>query len=118
MKSVKLKRHVATERAEFKNKAMEFFNRKHRSLRLEKLLKEQHNSTKKVLRASQEVSCITGKDKKPHAIDESLIMPVEIEMAEALHAKTSYSLLYPVMGHVGRAIGSLGSQCGVSKSCS
>jgi hypothetical protein len=72
---VKLKRHVATKRAEFKNNDMVFFNRKLRSLYLEKLLKEQHKIVlKEVLRTPYEVSRIIGEAKKPHTIDESHII--------------------------------------------
>jgi hypothetical protein len=55
---------MATKRAESKNKDMDFFNRKLRSLCLEKLLEEQNTIIpKKVLRASYEVSCKIGKAK-------------------------------------------------------
>jgi hypothetical protein len=52
MKPVKLKGHVATEHAQFKNKPVAFFERKLKSLCQQKVLIEQHTTVpKKALRA-------------------------------------------------------------------
>jgi hypothetical protein len=47
LKPVKLKRHVATEHAEFKNKPIAFFERKLKSLCQQKVLIEQHTTAPK-----------------------------------------------------------------------
>jgi hypothetical protein len=52
------------------------------------VLIEQHTTVpKKVLIASYEASYLIAKDKKPHTIGESLIMPVALKIMEILHGK-------------------------------
>jgi hypothetical protein len=51
---VKLKRHMATKNAEFKNKPTEFPQRKLRSLCQQKVERTTHNSTKK---DTQSITC-------------------------------------------------------------
>jgi hypothetical protein len=88
LKPVKLNRHVATKHAEFKNKPIEFFERKFKSLCQQTVLIEQHTTVpKEILTASYQASYLITKAKKSHTICESPIMPVAIKITEILNGK-------------------------------
>jgi hypothetical protein len=75
---------MATKHVEFKNKPIEFFDRKSKSLCQQKVLIEQRTTVPKMILGA---SYLIAKAKKLHTIGESLIMPVVIKITEILHGK-------------------------------
>jgi hypothetical protein len=83
----KLKRRTATKNAEFKNKPIEFLQRKLKSLSQQKVDKRTHNSTNKDTQSITWGITLNHKNKKPHTMSESIIMPEAIKITDILHWK-------------------------------
>ncbi|CAM4646942.1 unnamed protein product [Lepidochelys kempii] len=88
MKPSRLARHLKTKHPEHEDKPLQFFQRCLKSCDTQSSTLQ--NFTKlndKCLEASFEVSYLIAKDKKPHTIGETLVLPAVVKMDEIIHGK-------------------------------
>lgn len=88
MKPARLERHLKSKHPEQSEKPIEYFQRKLKSCNRQSTTLQ--NFTKlndKYLQASFEVSYLIAKDKKPHTIGESLLLPAAVRMVDIIHGK-------------------------------
>lgn len=88
MKPSLLVRHLKTKHPEHEHKPLQFFERclktcNTQSSNFKKIIK----LNDKCLEASLEVSYLIAKDKKPHTIGETLVLPAAVKMVEIIHGK-------------------------------
>ncbi|CAM4640602.1 unnamed protein product [Lepidochelys kempii] len=81
LKTAKLRRHLRSLHAESIDKAVEYFEMKRDCLlKQKKTIQTVSTVQEKALRASYWVAIRIGKNKKPHTIAETLLMPAAIDM--------------------------------------
>ena len=89
MKPSKLKRHLVTKHPQFQHKGEDFFKRHENSLKVQKNVLHNFTSVpKKALAASLETSYLIAKNKKPHSIGESLVLPAAIKIVSIMHGES------------------------------
>ena len=94
LKPVKLKRHLDSKHPTVAGKPLPYFQRLLAQSATQKSGFEKRLSVPvKALRASLEVSCLIAKDKKPHTIGETLLLPAAIKMVEIMLDKTKAECL-------------------------
>uniref|UniRef100_UPI003AAEA413 protein FAM200B-like n=1 Tax=Centroberyx gerrardi TaxID=166262 RepID=UPI003AAEA413 len=81
MKPSKMKQHLETKHSAYKDKPVEYFQRRLQDLRAsQKCLTSSCSKQEQALRASYHVAHRIAKSKKPHTIAEDLILPAAVEM--------------------------------------
>jgi len=91
MKPSRLSRHLITKHPEHEKKPVEFFTRCLKSCDVQSnTLRKFTKLNDKCLEASLEVSYLIAKNKKPHTIGETLILPAALKMVEMIHG-TEYA---------------------------
>lgn len=85
MKPAKLSRHLQTKHPEVANKPLEFFVRKANEIQKQKLfMSSAVKVNENALRASYLVAQRVAKNRKPHTIAETLIMPAAIDIVREM----------------------------------
>lgn len=86
MRPGKLERHLVTLHPEYKNKPLEFFQRKYADkIRQKNYLSKFTKLEDNQLKASFEIAFLISKTKKPYTIGEDLILPAAIKICEIMH---------------------------------
>lgn len=83
----KLSRHLNGIHTEFKNKTIDFFERKAKDLKRQSQFFPKYTKLNdKLLKASFEIALLVAKTKKPHTIGEDLVLPAAIKICETIHS--------------------------------
>jgi len=94
MRPGKLVRHLATLHPEYKNKPIDFFQRKATGIKGQTTsLSKYTKLTDDLLKASFEIALLIAKSKKPYTIGEDLILPAAIKICEIIHGDKIATLL-------------------------
>lgn len=98
MKPSKLKRHLETKHAAFKDKPVDFFQRQLQRLRTSQTcLKSSCSKQEEALRASYLVAHRIAKAKKPHTIAEELILPAATDMVREVLGQSAADRLKTIL---------------------
>lgn len=98
MKPSLLKRHLAGCHSELKDKDVEFFRRKERGIKRERLDASGafQTQTQAAVKASYEVSYRIAQQKKPHTIGENLVLPCAVDIVRIMLGEESAKKILPL----------------------